>query len=369
VNAVSTSSTNASAKNYYVTPTGSDNSLGTVGTPFRTIQKAVNIAQAGDTILVRGGAYKEYVIMRRSGVQGKPITLKNYPGEAPILDGALQFMSSSGAKYPIGWIVVEGFEIINGTAGLTTTVRLDNAHDVIIRGNKIRDAQSQGIQGNGYKITIDRNIISHAGSAETDPSKFPYHHGMYLTGASFIITNNVIHSNLSYGIQVAAFPYDSTRHAGPEFAGAKDWLISNNTFAYQKYRSGIVLWQTDAKGIIIQNNVFYDNGPLNSEARVNGITIYTTGGGHIIRNNVFFSSINRISVSDSPSLSGASYTGSNNIQQDPSLANPQGFDFRLRSTSPAIDSATSQMAPSVDIIGNRRPLGIAPDIGAYEFVK
>jgi hypothetical protein len=303
--------------------------------------------------------------MRRSGVSGSPITLKNYPGESPIIDGALQFMSSSGAKYPIGWIVVEGFEIINGATGLTTTIRLDNAHDVIIRSNKIRDARGQGIQGNGYRAIIEGNIITRAGSAETDPSKFPYHHGIYLTGASIIITNNLIHSNLSYGIQVAAFPYDSTRHAGPEFAGAKDWLISNNTFAYQKYRSGIVLWQTDASGIIIQNNIFYNNSLLNSET--NGVTIYSTKGGHIIRNNIFFSSQSKSAISDA--RNGASYTSTNNISKDPMFENPQGFDFRLRSTSPAVDSATSQMAPTVDLVGNRRPLGAAPDIGAYEFVK
>jgi hypothetical protein len=303
--------------------------------------------------------------MRRSGVSGSPITIKNYPGESPIIDGALQIMSSSGAKYPIGWIVVEGFEIINGATGLTTTIRLDNAHDVIIRRNKIRDARGQGIQGNGYKVTIDRNTITRVGLSETDASKFNLHHGLYLTGTSLNITNNLIYSNLSYGIQAAATPYDNSRHAGVEFAGAKNWVISNNTFAYQKYRSGIVLWQTDASGIIIQNNIFYDNGLLNSDT--NGVTIYPTKGGHIIRNNVFYSSQGKTAVYDA--LNGASFVYTNNILKNPLFENSQGFDFRVRSTSPAIDAATNQMTPLFDFAGTTRPKGPAPDIGAYELVK
>ena len=41
-------------------------------------------------------------------------------------------------------------------------------------------------------------------------------------------------------------------------------------------------------------------------------------------------------------------------------------DYRVQSTSPAIDNGTSQGAPTIDILGNSRPQGGGFDIGAYE---
>src|SRR4051812_39310358 len=47
---------------YYVATNGSDSSGGaTLSSPFRTISKAMNTAVAGDTVLIRGGTYREQV--------------------------------------------------------------------------------------------------------------------------------------------------------------------------------------------------------------------------------------------------------------------------------------------------------------------
>jgi hypothetical protein len=47
-------------------------------------------------------------------------------------------------------------------------------------------------------------------------------------------------------------------------------------------------------------------------------------------------------------------------------ANGSG-DYRLQSTSPAVDKGTLTSAPKVDILGVARPHGVAVDIGAYEY--
>ena len=49
---------NASATEYYVSPTGSDSSAGTLAAPFATLQKGADTAAAGDTVWIRGGTYK-----------------------------------------------------------------------------------------------------------------------------------------------------------------------------------------------------------------------------------------------------------------------------------------------------------------------
>ncbi|MBI3468140.1 MAG: hypothetical protein HY000_34475 [Planctomycetes bacterium] len=66
-------------------PAGRDENPGSEAEPLPTIQKAASLARAGDTILLRGGVDREAVVLRFSGEKGKPIVLKNYPGERPVI--------------------------------------------------------------------------------------------------------------------------------------------------------------------------------------------------------------------------------------------------------------------------------------------
>ena len=74
---------------YYVAPNGNDNNSGTfLESPFRTIQKAVSRAVAGDTVLVRGGTYREQVEMNAAGTADKVITVAAYGQEVPVIKGS-----------------------------------------------------------------------------------------------------------------------------------------------------------------------------------------------------------------------------------------------------------------------------------------
>ena len=105
---------------YYVSTSGNDNNAGTLAAPWRTIQKAANTVQPGDTVQVRAGTYNEVVTLKTSGnsTQGY-ITFANYPGEAPIVDGTGLGRRASGQtglfslEGTFNYIVIKGFEIRN----------------------------------------------------------------------------------------------------------------------------------------------------------------------------------------------------------------------------------------------------------------
>ena len=84
----------ASAKTYYVAPTGgSDMNPGTLTQPWATWQRAFDVAQAGDTVYFREGVWylnpgQTVDLMNKDGAPGKYIHFFNYPGEVPILDGS-----------------------------------------------------------------------------------------------------------------------------------------------------------------------------------------------------------------------------------------------------------------------------------------
>lgn len=70
---------------------GSDQSDGTVETAaFATIQHAVDLAQAGDTVLVHGGVYPEFLTLKRPGRKDAPIRIMadRVAADHVILSGA-----------------------------------------------------------------------------------------------------------------------------------------------------------------------------------------------------------------------------------------------------------------------------------------
>jgi hypothetical protein len=73
---------------YYVSTGGSDAAPGSLSKPFHTIQHAAALAQPGDTVLVRGGTYRETVAPPRSGTSVAPITFKPYNNETVTVSGA-----------------------------------------------------------------------------------------------------------------------------------------------------------------------------------------------------------------------------------------------------------------------------------------
>lgn len=90
--------TSARAVDYYVSTSGSNSNSGTLARPFRTIQQAAALAQAGDNVYVRGGTYRESVSVMHSGSAGSPITFQPYAGEAVTITG-LDLLTTKWSQY------------------------------------------------------------------------------------------------------------------------------------------------------------------------------------------------------------------------------------------------------------------------------
>lgn len=69
-------------------PQAGNGNPGTEQRPLLTIQAAAELAQPGDTILVKAGIYREAVRPPRGGTEGLPITYKAAPGEEVSIRGS-----------------------------------------------------------------------------------------------------------------------------------------------------------------------------------------------------------------------------------------------------------------------------------------
>jgi hypothetical protein len=156
------------ARCWYVTVDGDDGEAGTIDAPFKTFQAAVTQAGPGDFIYARGGTYgqdnamvagvsrdndshpasscpdgqvlaDEYCFSDRyamivihdfsgwasetpgyevgSGEEGQPITVRNFPGEHPVLDvtGWSQQVVEVGLE---AFWTIQGFEMIGGKVNI-----------------------------------------------------------------------------------------------------------------------------------------------------------------------------------------------------------------------------------------------------------
>lgn len=356
------------ATTYYVSTSGNNANDGlSESTPKRTIEHCVDLMVAGDTCLVRGGTYNETstIRFRRSGAAGSPIRLANYPGESPVIvwpgvltNEQILIQHSSGSNVAMGYIIIEGLEITNGYDG----IKFYSMHDSLIQNNWIHHNRNQGILAvGGHHVTITRNIINgqgpHSGTANKE-------HGIYAHGDSYTITHNIFYDNHAYGIQQngsGTSAYDPSKHPSTAFAGAANWVVSDNTFAYEWLRSGAVIWGDLSDNARYENNIFYENNTqgLGSAANAIQFTAATGATGVLLRNNHAYASGSGGTGFTSGTAPGDLVSTGNVVDVSPpqfvlggSNALPGSPDFRLTASSP-VNIARSNEFPnnSTNVVG------------------
>jgi parallel beta-helix repeat protein len=124
----------------YVSPSGSDSNDGSKQSPYKSINTALDNAAVGTTVYLREGTYSENVSFSNSGTESAYITLKNYPGEKPVLKGTGKndkaIIELDGHDY----IHIEGLELCDYTAMWCYGILFSGGENhIIINGNTIHD--------------------------------------------------------------------------------------------------------------------------------------------------------------------------------------------------------------------------------------
>ncbi|HLL88363.1 MAG TPA: discoidin domain-containing protein [Tepidisphaeraceae bacterium] len=147
---------------YFVSTTGNDANSGVnLSVPFKTIQRAANVARPGDTVLIRGGTYRETVTPANSGTGGAPITFQNYNGEKVTISGTdvVRNWGLNGGKVykaGMGWSLGNGRDQVFVDGKMMTEARFPNTTLDVSRPTKgVGDAgSSMGSSGTLYDSDI-----------------------------------------------------------------------------------------------------------------------------------------------------------------------------------------------------------------------
>lgn len=150
----------ANAATWFVAPNGRDSSAGSESRPFRTINRGIAVARAGDTVAVREGVYREAVLLwDKQAAASARIRVAAYRGEKVVIDG--RGVRAKNALVAIGrsaWIHFEGFEVRNSPAA---GIVVYEARSVTIRGNDVHHSRGGGIHVTGNDISVRDNSVHH----------------------------------------------------------------------------------------------------------------------------------------------------------------------------------------------------------------
>ena len=402
---------------YVVSTNGSDTGSGDEQEPFQSLHRALQVVQAGDTVLVRAGSYDEqdpipaplpalYLRNSISGTADLPITWRGFGAEVPVFRGTGGLAKDSAVVFVTADYLRLARLEVDGVNNSADAVSLQGTSNWAV-GMKIGGFGASGIAVGGFEgAVLAGNEVFGGG---TRPN---LDHGIVMSGWGAIVRDNHVHDLpngygifLRYQSQSASTVFANSIHdvAGGGIALAR---VGGGNSVHDN-----VLWKTGtSQGCLCAIEIGYGNsvgevstgdhlyfntvvGPTTS-----GVVIADRGGPVGLHDNLFAGVQAGLRVEDAVSESSLSsshnlwYGGAeepqfkwagpwlslaafqtasaretSSILADPQLVSPALGDMRLLPGSPAIDMAGGPDQPAEDFLGVNRPQGAGLDVGAFEY--
>ncbi len=402
----------AAAATHHVAPTGDD--MGGDGSelnPWRQIRQALTLVEPGDTVLVADGSYLGFTVSGL-GSTASPIVIKAPGRKAEILptsDRGGQYDADNIAVWNSTNIVIDG---LRSFGAARAAVRIVWSNQITIRN---------GVYGNNGSWAI---VTTHADDAVVESCDLygsRAEHGIYFAngGDRPIARGNRIHHNFGSGIRAygdieqggdglisgAIFEnntiYSNYGGAGMNLNAFKDAIIRNNLIYDNHASSGIALFlgeggigvgnieihhntiDVPADGkynlrilsvqapISIRDNIFYNRTPTRGlySFGAPADAALTNGDYNIVGGALFVSDDDQASrTSWADWQAGGREAHSQVSTPDLLFVDSNAADYRLRAGSPAVDTGLTLPSANSDRDGAPRPMGLASDVGAHEFL-
>ncbi len=346
-------------KLWHVTPDGNDLlGDGTDQSPFRTIQKGIDCAQTGDTVLVEKGLYRQRIgIKDKNGI----IITGRYPMEPDenTIKSTIIEAPHGGWVVTIGrseQVTLQGFTIRNGKGtdnslggGIYCYNSTPGIYDNIITRNENRSGYGAGIYCYDSRPDIRRNQIMYNRNLDGHGA------GIYCYDSDPDIEQNVIHDNRSGGGGSAIHLLES-----------KQARIMHNLIYDNRSASAVLIYHkgTDGDFQIVNNTISgnqgdaikYFGGTYNFQNNIidqnEGYGIFTLDGTAQLVYNDVWANMNGKDTTNYFGLSEEMIKSNGNLSSDPCFGNSFHGNYRLSFDSPCIDAgdpSTSGGASRVDM--------------------
>jgi len=332
----------------YVSPEGSDTTGdGTLGNPYKTIQKGLNVVEAGGEVRVCGGLYKDKI----SDVWWYQNVI--WPGKNNLTLKYASLESTSPATIDADYdgrlikvpftcdLSIEGLTMQNGylTTEAGAGIYLKSNSNLWLKKDIFKDCWLENYTG---ELLSGGAIYSYGSNVFAEKCRFSgnwsYDNGGVAMGGNWYAVNCLFDNNDAGG-------YGGVLEGNyPPGGPASTMVATNCTFADNSagYGGDVFHYYSNLTCV---NCIFGGNDPDP------------------------FIDITAKTIKYSDRWPAAYMAGTGNISVEPKFVSIPGKDYHLLSTSECINAGTSEGAPPDDLDGNVRPYGTSRvDMGAYEFI-
>ena len=407
------------AATYYVapSPSGNDANPGSQAAPWRTLQKAGDVASAGDDVIVLPGTYQGFR-PRHSGTAQAPVRFLAQSGVVVSSPGSSNSNSDNIWVRDVDYVVIDGFET---TAAPRAGIAVQGEPDVNAAGIVIRNCFCHHNSRWGIFTAFARDLVIE----NNETSYSAVEHGIYVSnsGDRPTVRRNHSHHNHASGIQLNADPaqmgadpndpqgdgiitgallelnviHDNGAAGGAaiNLASVRTSLFRNNLI-YNNQSTGIAGWDDgDGSAFGTRDNRFVGNTIVQPANARFAIGLKNGSVNNAVFDNILIHSGTRGSLEVDPSSQPGLQSDYNivvDVFSDDTdffslaewrvngwdvhsiIANPASLfaaanDYHLAAGSPARDAGIALSDLPSDLDGTARPQGAKFDVGAYEFVS